>query len=90
LELRRFEIPDLRKFATSELRRFKIPDLRKLATSELRRFKIPVLHGFEIPENSFHEFHELDISRVTGFPEFPNTSRSGKRVDSDDPIPQKS
>jgi hypothetical protein len=24
---------------------------------------------------------------VTGFPEFPNTSPSGKRVDSDDPIP---
>jgi hypothetical protein len=27
---------------------------------------------------------------VTDFPEFPNTSPSGKRVDSDDPIPQKS
>jgi hypothetical protein len=25
---------------------------------------------------------------VTGFPEFPNTSPSGKRVDSDDLIPQ--
>jgi hypothetical protein len=25
---------------------------------------------------------------VTGFPKFPNTSPSGKRVDSDDPIPQ--
>jgi hypothetical protein len=25
---------------------------------------------------------------VTGFPEFPNTSPSGKRVDSDDPIPR--
>jgi hypothetical protein len=25
---------------------------------------------------------------VTGFPEFPNTSPSRKRVDSDDPIPR--
>jgi hypothetical protein len=35
-------------------------------------------------------FINLDVSRVTGFPEFPNTSPSGKRVDSDDPIPRKS
>jgi hypothetical protein len=30
----------------------------------------------------------LNVSRVTGFPKFPNTSPSGKRVDSDDPIPR--
>jgi hypothetical protein len=33
-------------------------------------------------------FISLDVSRVTGFHEFPNTSPSGKRVDSDDPIPR--
>jgi hypothetical protein len=33
-------------------------------------------------------FINLDVSRVTGFPEFPNTSPSGQRVDSDDPIPR--
>jgi hypothetical protein len=33
-------------------------------------------------------FINLDVSRVTGFPEFPNTSPSGKRVDSDDLIPR--
>jgi hypothetical protein len=33
-------------------------------------------------------FVKLDVSRVTDFPEFPNTSPSGKRVDSDDPIPR--
>jgi hypothetical protein len=33
-------------------------------------------------------FVKIDVSRVTGFPEFPNTSPSGKRVDSDDPIPR--
>jgi hypothetical protein len=55
-KLRRFKILDLHEFATLELRRFKIPDL--LATSELRRFKIPDLRMFDIPENSFHEFHK--------------------------------
>jgi hypothetical protein len=35
-------------------------------------------------------FVNLDVSRMTGFPEFPNTSPSGKRVDSDDPIPRTS
>jgi hypothetical protein len=58
LKLRRFEIPDLRTFATSELRRFEIPDLRTFATLELRRFKIPDLRKFYVPENSFHEFHK--------------------------------
>jgi hypothetical protein len=38
----------------------------------------------------FTNFMNQDVSRVTGFPEFPNTSPSGKRVDSDDPIPRKS
>jgi hypothetical protein len=33
-------------------------------------------------------FINLDVSRVTGVAEFPNTSPSGKRVDSDNPIPQ--
>jgi hypothetical protein len=33
-------------------------------------------------------FINLDVSRVTGFSEFPNTSPSGKRVDSDDLIPR--
>jgi hypothetical protein len=48
----------LREFATSNLRRFKIPDLRTFATYELRRFKIPDLCEFDVPENSFHEFHK--------------------------------
>jgi hypothetical protein len=43
------------------------------------------------PWKTHHKnFVKLDVSRVTGFPEFPNTSPSGKRVDSDDPIPRKS
>jgi hypothetical protein len=57
-KLRKFEIPNLRTFATSELRRFKILDLRESATSKLRRFKIPDLRKFDVPQNSFHEFHK--------------------------------
>jgi hypothetical protein len=42
---------------------------------------------FNHPEISFHEI--CQTRRFEGFPEFPNTSPSGKRVDSDDPIPRK-
>jgi hypothetical protein len=58
LKLRRFKIPDLRMFATSRLRKFETPDLRMSVTSELRRFKILDLCEFDVPENSFHEFHK--------------------------------
>jgi 16S rRNA U516 pseudouridylate synthase RsuA-like enzyme len=74
LRLHRFKIPDLRTFVTLRLRRFKILDLRTFATLRLRRFKIPDLREFCVPENSLHEFHNLDVSRVTGFPEFPNNT----------------
>jgi hypothetical protein len=36
----------------------------------------------------FTNFINLDVLRVTGFPKFPNTTPSAKRVDSDDPIPR--
>jgi hypothetical protein len=48
----------LHEFTTSELSRFEIPDLCTFATSELRRFEIPDLREFDVPENSFHEFHK--------------------------------
>jgi hypothetical protein len=38
----------------------------------------------------FTNFITPDVSRVTGFPKFPNTSPLGKRVDSDNPIQRKS
>jgi hypothetical protein len=90
--LHKFMIPDLHRFATSGLRRFKIPDLHRFTTSGLRRFKIPNLHRFNHPENLFHEFRQtrrFDLRGWRFFPEFPNTSPSGKQVDSDDPIPRK-
>jgi hypothetical protein len=105
-EIRRFEIPDLRKFKIPELRglkfpdlrRFKIPELRRSRASDLRKFTTSELHRFKIPDfasSSFLKTHStnfirLDVSRVTDFPEFPNTSPTGKRVDSDNPIPRKS
>jgi hypothetical protein len=58
LKLHRFKNPDIRTFVTSELRKFKIPVLREFATSGLRRFKIPDLREYNVPENSFHEFHK--------------------------------
>jgi hypothetical protein len=89
LRLHRFKIPDVRTFTTLRLRRFKIPDLCTFATLRLRRFKIPVFVSSVFLKTHYTNFINLDVSRVTGFPEFPNTSPSGKRVDSDDPIPRK-
>jgi hypothetical protein len=60
-----FEIPNLRKFKIPELRGLKIPDLR--------RFKIPDFAGSRFLKTHFTNFIKLDVSRVTDFPEFPNT-----------------
>jgi hypothetical protein len=60
----------------------------RIRTPRLREFQTPDPHDFFDPENIFTNFMNLDVSRVTGFPEFPNSSPSGKRVDSDDRIPR--
>jgi hypothetical protein len=86
--LRRFEIPENRMFATLGLRRFKIPENRMFATLRLHRSKISENLMFVTLKTYLKNFVKLDVSRVTGFPEFPNTRPSGKRVDSDDPIPR--
>jgi hypothetical protein len=63
-------------------------------TSHIREFEasqVPRFRKSWIPcpwKTCFENFVKLNVSRVTGFPEFPNTSPSGKRVDSDDPIPR--
>jgi hypothetical protein len=59
----------LHEFATSRLHRFMASDHRTFATFRLCKFFVH--------ENIIHEFHELDVSRVTGFPEFPKTSPRG-------------
>jgi hypothetical protein len=48
-EVRRFEIPDLHRFATSGLRGFETSDLRRFVTSGLRRFETSYLRRFKIP-----------------------------------------
>jgi hypothetical protein len=82
LELRRFKV---QIFASSRLWGFAGSRFQIFAISRLQSFA-----GSKFLKTYFTNFIKLDVSRVTGFPEFPNTSPSGKQVDSDDPIPRKS
>jgi hypothetical protein len=99
--LRVFASSRLRSFAGS---RFQISARSRLLSFAGSRFPIfaslrllsfagsrfPIFASSMFLKTHFTNFINLDVSRVTGFPEFPNTSPSGKRVDSDDPIPRKS
>jgi hypothetical protein len=63
------------------------------ASSRLLGFagsRFPIFPSSMFLKTHFTNFINLDVSRVIGFPEFPNTGPSGKWVDSDDPIPRKS
>jgi hypothetical protein len=87
-KLRRFKIPDHRVLATPRLRRFKIPDIARSRLRDFAgsRFQAIVRSrlwdfagsGLQIVASSlllktyFTNFINLDVSRVTGFPEFPN------------------
>jgi hypothetical protein len=83
------EIPGFRTFATPHLRRTKFPELSIPANSKLRRSQSSCIREFPAPEKHTLRIPlDFDVSRVMYFPEFPNTSPSGKRVDSDDPIPR--
>jgi hypothetical protein len=80
-------------FTSSRLPSFAGPGLRVFASSRFRSFadsRFQIFAGSGFLKTYFTNFVKLDVSRVTGFPEFPNTSPSGKRVDSDDPISRKS
>jgi hypothetical protein len=72
-----------RAIARSRLRGFESSGPQTTAHSRLLDFvsSLPL-------KTCITNFINLDVSRVTGFHEFPNTSPSGKRVDSDDPIPR--
>jgi hypothetical protein len=85
---RRFNTPSYCAFATPRLREFGSPACRALVTSRLREFQTQIFVSSLPLKTCITNFINLDVSRVTGFPEFPNTSPSGKRVDSDDPIPR--
>jgi hypothetical protein len=83
------EVPGFRVFMTSPLHRIKIPELCTFANSRLRRSRTSWIREFPAPEkHTLRVPLDCDVSRVMCFPEFPNTSPSGKRVDSDDPIPR--
>jgi hypothetical protein len=43
------------------------------ATPRLHEFQIPDPREFFAPKKYITNFINLDVSRVTGFPEFPNT-----------------
>jgi hypothetical protein len=83
----------LSNFAGSRLQIFTGSRLLNFAGSRFQIFTSSRLRGFagsRFLKTHFTNFITLDVSRVTGFLEFPNTSPSGKRVDSDDPIPRNS
>jgi hypothetical protein len=89
--LRGFVGSRFQAIACSRLRGFVSFSFQIFASSRFRDF---MSFGFQIFASSLllktytTNFINLDVSRVPGFPEFPNTSPSRKRVDSDDPIPR--
>jgi hypothetical protein len=100
-DLRRFMTPDLRRFMIPNLRRFTIPDLRRFMTPYIHRFDHPATDSRFTRNSQIQLLFSHIIWKLISwnpanptfrgckvFPEFPNTSLSGKRVDSDDPIPR--
>jgi hypothetical protein len=83
------EIPGFRVFMTPLLRRIKVPELCTSPNPRLRRSQTSWIRDFPAPEKHTSRMPlDFDVLRVMCFPEFPNTSPSGNRVDSDDPIPR--
>jgi hypothetical protein len=92
-DLRSFAGPRLQIFTSSRLPSFTGSRFQIFASSRLRSFagsRFQIFAGSRFLKTHLTNFVKLDVSRVTGFPKFPNNSPSGKRVDSDDPIPRKS
>jgi hypothetical protein len=88
--LRGFESSGFQIFASSRLRDFVSFRFQIFASSRLRdfmSFRFQIFASSLLLKIYITNFINLDVSRVTGFPEFPKTSPSGKRVDFDDPIP---
>jgi hypothetical protein len=86
---RQLEVSGFCMFATPRLHRITIPEVHAFTNPRLRRFQPSENCEFPVPEKrASRTLSNPDVSRVTGFPEFPNTSPSGKWVDSDDPIPR--
>jgi hypothetical protein len=69
-----FACPRLRSFAGSRFQTFTCPRLRSFAGSRFQTFARPMFL-----KAHFTNFINLDVSRVTNFPEFPNSSLTSKR-----------
>jgi hypothetical protein len=85
---RQLEVPGFRMSVTLFLHEPRFPNF---TLSRIRGFtgsRLPKIVSFLPLKTCLKNFVKLNVSRVTGFPEFPNTSPSGKRVDSDFPIPR--
>jgi hypothetical protein len=102
-DLRRFLNPDHCMFKIQVLRGFMIPDLHRFTIQVLRRFMIFLklivdsrkearngCYFHILPQNLSHKLCRTRRSVGVRFStKFPNTSPSGKRVYSDDPVPRK-
>jgi hypothetical protein len=90
-EVRAIDTSRFRAPACSWLHFFTESRFPNFAHSRIRGFtgsRLPTIVNSLLLKTCLENFVKLNVSRVTGFPEFPNTSPSGKRVDSDDPIPR--
>jgi hypothetical protein len=77
--LRRFEIPEFRRFVTSGLHRFETP--------EFRGFEIPDLLRINYPESSFHEFHQTrHFEGDRFFMNSPTSTRNFERIATHHPM----
>jgi hypothetical protein len=94
--IRDFGASQVQDSRSSHIRDFEALQVQDSRSSHILHFEASAGSRFQIFVNSvflkthYMNFIYLDVSRVTGFTEFPNTSPSGKRVDSDDPIPRQS
>jgi hypothetical protein len=71
--LRQLEVLGFCVFVTPRLLQTKILEIRMFANLKLRKFLIPENREFPVPEKTYlKNFVKLNVSRVTGFPEFPN------------------
>jgi hypothetical protein len=60
-------------FATPHLHQITIPELHTFTNPRLPRFQTSENHEFPVPEKYVSRtLSNPDVSRVTGFPEFPN------------------
>jgi hypothetical protein len=74
LRPRQLEVLGFRMFVTPPLHRTTIPEFHAFGNPRLHRFQASENREFPVPEKHVsRNFIKLNVSRVTGFPEFPNS-----------------